>query len=216
MNKSIKALRYFVKLELAAKTADEKITQGNAICMAMLNNSSYFIDPVNPTIAELQLITDNLEAALIAAVNAGNTQKAALANAEAMYDITADRMGFYVQSIADSDLEHSLQIIQAAAMDTRKARAKTPIPNAIEEINAIYTNVTGTILVKWKGTKYARFFNIYISNAPNGEWKLIATTPKRKTLIENLQSGMRYYIKVFVAGTNGISPESPTASCIAA
>jgi hypothetical protein len=115
--------------------------------------------------------------------------------------------GAYVQGLADNDYANAAIIIAAANMDKRRGREKNPLPLAVEIIDAIFTNQPGTILVEWKSAKYARSYQLYMSTTPEIEasWIIIDTTTKRKLLVENLSSGVRYYFRVVTVGSSGKS-----------
>ncbi len=197
-------IRTLVKLGLRNKTVFDKLVMGSKVYAGLDN--PMFINP-NPARAFIKSTNDNLRSAVDSAVGGSDLDKAKLKVAVYKWNIMMNAAGAYVQGLADNDYANAAIIIAAANMDKRRGREKNPLPLAVEIIDAIFTNQPGTILVEWKSAKYARSYQLYMSTTPEIEasWIIIDTTTKRKLLVENLSSGVRYYFRVVTVGSSGKS-----------
>ncbi len=216
MNKNLLTALFYVKLGLSRLTVDEKVTQGNAIFNSISGNLNFLV-VTNPTLLQFQTAILNLSNSAFAyAANDGKNEKAAMLACEAIYDLMATQMGYYVQQIADLTPASSQEIILSAGMGVRKTRGKNPLPEALT-LAIKPTDMTGTIKLKMTGGKYAKVFQVFMSTteAPY-VWQFIGLSQKRNYVVENIISGTHYNFKVVPNGTAGSGPESNVITQFAA
>ncbi len=217
MNKNLITALFYVKLGLSRKTVAEKFAQGNGVCTSMSGNLNFPV-VVNPTILELQTATTALFNAYNAwSLNDGTTERAAMINCEATYDLLVTQMALYVQQIADNNPSDSQSIIDSAGMETRKTPGMLPLPTQVTVVPN-FTNIAGNIKVLIKGGQYASWFEVWITSTPTivGSWVVATLTKKRSFMLSGLVSDTRYSIKVVPHGTAGEGPASQVVNQLAA
>ncbi len=206
--------RQFVKLELRGKPPEEKYCMGGAVYNAM-SKSPYFISP-NPSLAYIAAVTDALKVANMNAAFGGVLQKIEQKMAIANFDDMMNRVGSYIQTIADEDPQHAFQIIHSAALDPRRTWAKKPTPSYTYLVPK-FTYLPALIKLLIKGGRNAKRFDIYMSasNEDSATWSLIATTTKRSIAIKVPQRETLYYFKVISYNAQGRCPKSDAVYQIA-
>lgn len=75
----------------------------------------------------------------------------------------------------------------------------------------------GRIKVWWKGIGRRCLYVIYISTNPRDpdSWQWVGGTGKTKVILENLETGLVYWIRITVLGTKGEGPPSQPARSVA-
>ncbi len=169
--------------------------------------------------ANLTTATDVLSSANVEASSGNHEAVAKAKEAEVVFDAAVNAIVLYVQGVADKNAADAESIIKSSGLQVRKTPSPAPAPEAVKDIAAIFTNQPGNILLKWKMPKYATQTYVYMTSTPDkaDSWVLVNSLQGRKLLVENLNSGTRYYFRVEVANrTNEKSGISDIASTVAA
>ncbi len=214
MGKVKVAPRVYAALLLKNRTPAQRVTLGFLMFNSM-NGNLLFITPF-PTLLELQTVTVSLQNAIVAAEGGTTAAKGLLVMAINDFDTIAVRMQEYVQSVANANPADAATTIQSSGLTLSKTPEKHPVPAPVAIIAAIFTNVTGTILVKWSAAKYARVYQLFMTTTPNvaNSWTLVSTTTKRKFTVANLASNTRFYFRLVSIGVSGASAPSQTINNI--
>ena len=85
-----------------------------------------------------------------------------------------------------------------AGLEISRDRNNNKAVGAIEKLEAIYTNSTGKILLKWKHAENAQAYKVYIKIFEDAmdKYTLLNCIGGRQLLVQNLVSGKRYNFKV--------------------
>ena len=211
--------KVLVRAGLIKVTRKKKPTLGQAIVNGMTDNAFF---PVLETAALLETLTQATSDLIIANAKAetGNHADVAAAKAAAVvFDNAVNAIVLYVQGKADAKPADAETLIKSAGLEVRKTPSPVPAPEAVKEIEAVYTNQPGNILVSWKMPKYATQTFVYMTSTPEvpDSWVLVNSLQGRKMMVANLTSGTRYYFRVEVANRrNEKSGLSDIASMVAA
>lgn len=202
-------------LKIARKN---KPDTGDNIVSKMKNNSNF---PDSETHDMLEALTAASENLRVANTAASTRDKVAVAKANEkalVWDEAMDAVVLYVQGKANADPLNAKSIILSSGLNVRKTPAPQPAPEAPKNVDAIFTNEPGKILVEWKNPKYSAHSYVYMSATPDVEnsWVMVKSLQGRQLLVNNLVSGKRYYFKVVAANRkNEASTPSDIASSIA-
>jgi hypothetical protein len=208
-----------VRAGLIRVTRKKKPTLGQAIINGMTDNAFFPIAEITALLETLTKATDDLTIVNAAAETGNHTSIAAAKAAAIAFDNAVNAVIYYVQGKADAKPADAETMIKSAGLEVRKTPSPVPAPEAVKEIEAVYTNQPGNILVSWKMPKNASQSFVYMTTTPEiaNSWVQINSMQGRKMMVANLTSGTRYYFRVEVANRrNEKSGLSDIASMVAA
>ena len=207
--------------QFAEKTAREKVTAAKSTGTGINNNVGYF--PDGGTVASaISTSATNLETALNNYDSIpSDTNRALAEDAENDCGLKMDDCVNYVQSKVNavSDPEIATAMAYAAALDVRKKPTRQPKPEVVTDAGAESTKIPQTIMLKIKKkSKYSKYFEIWISLTPEVEssWMLKDTTCGKQLLVQGLNTGQKYYLRIVACNNAGKSDPSEIYYQIAA
>ncbi len=199
-----------VKIALGKSSTARLLAKSKDINAAMTGNANFPVPPFKDTDVKAQI--DKYEAAMTAAAD---RSRVALAKLKVEKKKLADMLrknGEYVNTTA----EGSVDILLTSGYDLYKTPEKHDLPGPISTIEATYTNLPGSIDLKWKRSTHARYYKVFVSNDNGASWNLLNTVFSRKLMVDALVSGKKYQFKVIPVNQEGEGPVSDIASQIAA
>jgi hypothetical protein len=154
-----------------------------------------------------------VEAAITAAAGNDRHMLAELRKQKKVLAIMLRQLAEYVNTIVQDGDEAKLL---SSGFEISKTPEKDKVPGAIAKVTAVYTDLSGIINLSWSTSRFARYYNVFMS-ADNGQtWTMLDTVFGRKMLVEQLISGKRYQFKIVPVGKSGTGPVSDIASQVAA
>lgn len=211
--------KILVKAGLIKVSRTSKPNTGDTIIKGLTNNPNFPATEVATLKTNLTTATDVLRSANVSAESGNHEMVAEAKAAERVFDNAVTAVTYYVQGKADANPNDAEAIIKSSGLEVRKTPSPAPAPEVVKQIDAIFTNQPGKILLKWKMPKYATQTYVYMTSTPDkaDSWVLVNSLQGRKLLVENLASGTRYYFRVEVANRkNEKSGISDIASTVAA
>lgn len=202
-----------VVLNLSRLNTEGIISLGKNIAEKMTGNLSFPTPPVS--MSDLEKSVDDLTAAYAAAkFSRSKVEFAKVRTLVAVLTSNIKQEAAYVSFVADGDEE----MILSAGMNVNKVRQKHPVPEQVQDLQAEFTGIPGSILLRWKRSHYSNMFHVYVSETPDvaNSWKLVNTITSRKIMVENLASTTKFYFKVVPVNAAGVGPDSEIAEAIAA
>lgn len=208
-----------VKLGLSRIARTAKPEYGKSVVKKMTGNLNFPPAEIAELLADLTASSNVLEAANIRARSKSRQDISEAKEAEIVFNTNMDDVGLYVQGKANDNPAISRSLIESAGLQVRKTPAPAPVPDAVRDLQADYTNQPGNILLKWKMPKNATQAYVYMTITPDlpQSWVLVNSLQGRKLLVQNLTSNTRYYFRMEVANRkNQKSGLSDIASTVAA
>jgi hypothetical protein len=210
----ISYMKKYVKLSLSERSVESLLGLGNSVAPAMTVNAAVFpAPPVTPAV---------LQAAVDALTKSHSTALASRSKVDfdkertdrAIVEDMLRNLGMYVDLVAKG-VEG---VIFKAGMPSSKTREKNPSPDQIDSLRSVFTGIPGTLELIWKRPKYGKMFRVYMTTTPEDSksWKIIDTVATRRLMVQNLDSGVRFYFKVVAVNATGVSPDSEIANGLAA
>ena len=179
--------RWIVVLRLASQSVPEKIEFARLVVSSMKANK-LFSDPI-PGYDDITRLTDELQQAYEKSRDAGREQTALMHTKAFELDSQLTALGFYVQRIANENVENGDAIIYSAAMDVKRT-GRTP-----ERTFAVRnTPHAGVVVVVDRSEGRASY--IWQYSLDQETWTTAKVTLKAKAMIEGLTPGKRYYFRV--------------------
>ncbi|HNR20131.1 MAG TPA: fibronectin type III domain-containing protein [Bacteroidia bacterium] len=208
-----------VRLGLYRLTRTAKPGFGKNIVQKMTNNNNFPAAETATLLEDLDKASDDLQVANEKALSRATEDVSRANELEREFDTKATDAGLYVQGKANDNQPQAKSIIESAGMEVRKTPSPTPVPEAVQILEANFTNQLGKIMLKWKMPRHASQIFIYMTTTPEVEqsWVLVSSMQGRQLLVENLVSNTRYYFRSVVANRkNQKSGLSDIASTVAA
>ncbi|MBK7854568.1 MAG: fibronectin type III domain-containing protein [Bacteroidetes bacterium] len=202
-----------VVLNLSRLNTEGIISLGNNIAEKMTGNLSFPTPPVSMN--DLVKSVNDLAAAFAAAkFSRSKVEFATARTLKAALISNIKQEAAYVSFVADGDEE----MILSAGMNVNKAKQKHPTPAQVKDLQAEFTGIPGSILLRWKRSLYSNMFRVYVSVTPDvaNSWKLVTTITSRRLMVDNLASTTKFYFKVVPVNAAGVGPDSEIAEAIAA
>ncbi|MFH0895001.1 MAG: fibronectin type III domain-containing protein [Bacteroidota bacterium] len=193
--KRVKVLLDFLKYSVV-----RKIEFGRNVITKMTGNASF----TNPdlTLAQATTLTNNIEAALIAADGGSKAAKASLLQAEKLWDEGFRKMVLYVERIA---LGNEALILSAGFECTHQ-----PAPALHPEFVVKHGKMEGEVLLSHKAVQVRAAWVWQCVPDPipanEKEWIQAGITLSAKFKINGLESGKKYWFRVAVVTTKGQGP----------
>ncbi len=185
-----------VKLNLARRSVDEKLTFGDGIKNGITNNATTFPDPVPNMTAYGALITDlrtknNAVTTAKAALKAAYT---ALAASEAAFDAGTTTLGEYVQTKSGGEQAK----IESAGMSVKAPNTPIGPLGQVENLSVTVGDDDGELELSWDPVRGAKSYEIQVCPDPitPANWRSLAPSTKSKKTLKNLPSGQRTWVRV--------------------
>ena len=184
-----------IKLLLAEKTIDEKVTQGTSIKNGMTGNPN-FTTP-NPSLATLGTVTTTLQtkaAARVAAFEAAKAATADLHAAEATYDQTITQLAAYAENITGGDTVK----LESANFELRNPPTPVTSLGQVEHLKVVTNGFPGRFNLTWDVLKGSSLYQVAISVDPPTEtsWQTLKATRAARLRVDELPSGQRRAVRV--------------------
>jgi hypothetical protein len=187
-------------LGLAKLSIPAKIEKSRHIIKSV-GGRPFFPTPL-PTLAEVTIDTNELEAAATAAKGGGPALTAVMYDKEEKLDSSLTRLGNYVESIANGEDT----IILAAGMEVRNKGARPAnqftVTNGGHEGEAVLqTPATARASYIWQ-----RSTDPFPTDQPvasSNKWEQIGVTTVAKLTTNSLVSGLKYWFRVAVVTSTG-------------
>lgn len=194
---------FLVRLDLRKITTPEKLLARLRMHIQMLTGNAYFTAP-EPTLPVLQAAADELEQA-IDDVNSGNKARIPHRNAVvAEVEEYIRTLSYYVQLTSDGDAEK----IQSAGFEVRKEPSAPQLPVQVANLRAEALG-NGKIKLRWKAVSNADIYVVQASKDINNfKEAIIDKTTRSSFVLEELEPGSMYYMKVFAI--NGVGDGNPS------
>ncbi|MFN0275931.1 MAG: fibronectin type III domain-containing protein [Chitinophagales bacterium] len=195
------ALNY-VKLTIA-----EKIQKAKNIVAMMTGNPAYPLP--DPKLEDVTAAITALELSYEAALDGGKTKKQQMYADEAALDDYINRLGGYVQTASEGD---ELTIL-SSGMDVKKKPTPAGLLPVPENMKAKTGALEGTIDFAWKSNAKANGYILEYTEDPLGStaWVKVEGITKAKYTLQGLVSGKKYWGRVSVFNTAGITNPSDPA-----
>lgn len=199
-----------VKIAYDKLTAPEIISRALNVHTKLTGNDTFPALPV--TLAALLAQINIVKEAETAAANRDREMLAALRNEKKVLAGMLRQLAEYVNTtVTDGDEDKLL----SSGFVLYKTPENSRLPLPIQKIDASFTNIPQTIKLEWSRSKYARYYNVFMSADAGETWVMLGSEFGRKLLVDALQSGTRYMFKVIPVGIKGLGPVSDTASQLA-
>lgn len=196
---------FLVKLGFANLSVSNKIIKARRIISMMTGNAN-FTTP-SPALTTLTVNADALEDAEAAMdgsklkTDQRNTALQTLTNSLKLEQL-------YVETVANGNTE----IILSSGFEVRKPATKPAILPAPVNVLAKSNGFEGQLQLKWKAVKGKDLYVVELSTDLNGKWQMFKQSSKASVIVEGLNPGQLYYIRVAAINTLGLSPWSDIAS----
>jgi hypothetical protein len=202
------------KLNFGNLSIPEKVARAQQIVAALTGNSNF--PTPHPTLAEVTAAINELETAANAAQAARREARhltGVQTTKEDVLNRVMSQLGGYVESVAGGDES----LIMSAGLDMRSAAAPdSSAPVAPETLTATTGNHDGEVELSWDTVRGARSYVVERTTDPQaGPWTPAGVSPRSSLIVEELESGKRYYFRVAAVTLNGQSPWSNHAVKVA-
>jgi hypothetical protein len=207
--------RIKVALNLSKKSISEKVEFARIVVSEMTGNANFgAVVPINPPLADIDTVTDELEQAAIDAAGGGTEETAIMYEKEYAYNTKLTTLGHYVEDVANQNPETAQSVVLSAGMEVKSPNE--PIPNLPqpENLKGDYGSRAGEIDLSSDNVKGAKVYCWLISETPNDPDSFVmkgffdSITTKSSYTWTGLNPGKLYAFKLFVVGTPGKSPIS--------
>ena len=200
-----------VKLSLSKRDVPNKVEFGRKVSPAITANIATFVSPL-PTMAELDSITDDLEAAYEGSKH-GLLSTAILNETEEAWDVIMTAVGNYVDSIAKG----GRGIINKAEMEATESSHVPIVMTKVVGVEGRMGAVTGDVFFDWLKVKGCRVYRgILVPESGSKEDQVELFSTKTKLTVHGLKPGIKYILVLQAIGASGIGPASDPASAFAA
>jgi hypothetical protein len=189
MKKSIKVALNMSKLSVA-----EKITKARTVVDAMTVNILLYPNPI-PALLTITNATNALESAWIAASDGGKTKTAVMHEKETVLMKYMSDLSNYVERIAGN----STELIVTAGFDVKK-----PGIVHFDEFQVERSEDHGAIFARVKPRRQT-VYRWEVCKDPISEsgWVVAKQTIKASTPIQDLEIGVKYWVRVVFVGKDG-------------
>ena len=187
-------IRFKVVLELARKSVEQLLNFSNNVLDKVTGNS-FFATP-HPLLADVSTAIADLTTAAAAAVGGSQVQVTERNVKRLTLENLLTELGHYVEDIANEpgnavpeDLP--VQIIESAGMKVKRVAIKQ------KQIFAVVAGrLTGTVAATAEAVRHG-FHEWQYTTTPDDEssWIDLTSTTKAKTIVEDLTSGSRVYVR---------------------
>lgn len=196
-----------VKLALAKKTPDQKVTLGNTLHTGLTGNLD-FPSP-KPDLPTYAATVANLKAkheAFLTVTEQAKSAREARKDALALFDTQTTQLAAYAEAACNGDPVK----LEAAGFAVRK----TPEPNGelalVTDLQLKPGKHDGTLKAKWKPTRGAAAYDLQICPDPITEanWRNLAPSSRSRATLRELASGTKLWLRVRAIGKGSAGPWS--------
>lgn len=196
-----------IKLELNRKSISEKTDLAKKIVTKMTANTS-FITP-NPALTAVTLAVNSLTTAyadMEAVQKTLQNKNSILGQAETTLDGLLTQLGAYVENVSNGDEAKIL----SAGMDVKKDRTSNGVPDKVSSVDATFGEDSGEIDLSWDRVQGAKSYILETGLNNNGstEWKHSGVSVRSKKVVNSLQTGSSYQIRIAAINAAGQGPWS--------
>lgn len=178
-----------------------------------MNLNPAFPNPV-PTLAEIALAREALEAAITAAKDGGRTATAIRQARQRDLVLLLNQLGGYVSSIAEGN---ALAIL-SSGFEVKRSSTPAGELDPPTDVQARISSYKGRIDLRWKPVKDAIAYHVHMNRSePTDEngWELAAVSTRSSSKVSGLISATTYWFRVAAIGTAGMGPHSEVAHSLA-
>ncbi|HOP45112.1 MAG TPA: fibronectin type III domain-containing protein [Flavobacteriales bacterium] len=168
-----------------------------------------FPDPA-PSLADVGLAREALEAAITAAVDGGRTARAIRNARKDELKLLLDQLAGYVASRAEGN---ELAIL-SSGYEVRQTSAPLPEPKAPVDLRAELSAHPGRVDLTWAAPRGAVTYHVQVNRrSPDDQtaWELVGVSTKARFTVTGLESAKTHWFRVAAIGTSGMSPWSDVA-----
>lgn len=198
-----------VKLGLRKLDTALKLAKAKEIISCMRNNP-LFPEP-DPGLEILESLIHNVDEKFTSAAACREEMRiltSELNTLENQLDKMLSQLAVYVESKAKGDI----LVIKSAGMDVKADSKPIGLPGEVKVKYIRETMNNGELKVSWEKVRGAKVYNIELAGKKGSGWQLYDSTTKTKSLIERLESGTKYSIRIQAIGSAGKGPYSETVS----
>jgi hypothetical protein len=198
-----------VKIALSQLSIARLLQKSKDINAAMTGNTNFPSPPYTDVQMAAQIVL--YENAMTAAADKSRVAMAKVQSEKKKLVNMLCKNAAYVNTAAEGNKEKLL----TSGFDMYKTPEKHHLPQIINKI-ADFTNIPGTIDLKWQRSSHARYYKVFISEDNGITWNLFKTVFTRKLMVEALTSGKKYLFKVIPVNQQGEGPVSDITAQFAA
>lgn len=198
-----------VKLGLRKLDTALKLTKAKEIINCIRNNP-LFPEP-DPGLEILESLIHNVDEKFTSAAACREEMRILTSELNALenqLDKMLSQLAVYVESKAKGDI----LVIKSAGMDVKADSKPIGLPGEVKVKYIRETMNNGELKVSWEKVRGAKVYNIELAGKKGSGWQLYDSTTKTKSLIERLESGTKYSIRIQAVGSAGKGPYSETVS----
>jgi hypothetical protein len=198
-----------VVLRLALLSVALKIEKARSIVAGMTGNA-HFSSPV-PALDTVNTLTNELEAAQVAALSGGPEDTAHRNVKERELELALKTLAAYVETVANGHPALAEEIVLSAGMTVKKHTA--PV---VDDFEVKSTGKPGQIRVRKRHEPFT-FVIVQMTATPGDEstWKTIRSSSRGRFTMSGLTSGTRYYFRAAVYARDGQRPWTEVKSALA-
>jgi hypothetical protein len=212
--------RILVALGLEKLNRSAKVTQGNATHTAMTNDPvTYPVLVFGALLADLLAKTDALSVADAATETGSHLSFDEAETAEIAWDTSMRALAAAIQTKANANPTIAAEIIHGAALKSKREPDKKGPAIPVSGLTASVTGLGNAIKLGFKSINpYGTQYDIQMTTTPaiESSWEAIALITARRTLVEELVNGTRYYFRVRAINSLGKSIFSDVVTQVAA
>ena len=163
---------------------------------------------------DLALVSSAETALNVAIAAAANRDSVAIADRNTKYGFLYDllnQLGDNVQDTAKGDKD----IILSSGFEVRKTPEPIGILPAPQDVNSDLGSLDGSIAGRWRAIYGAGIYVVEINETdPNDEaaWSFALNSTKSRVLVEDLDPGKLYYLRIAAIGAAGQGPWSEVSN----
>lgn len=185
------------------------IAKSRNVVAQLTANVATFATP-NPALAVVTGVIEALALARSEAETGNHLAYGEVRATRAALKGVMNQLAEYVANVAAGDETIMLQ----AGFEARKKRERQPLPEAPTSLVARMSAFTGAVDLQWESASYPSY-EVHMSAtdpAHTGtEWKFMASTTKRRFMVDQLEPGTMYWFRVKAVNAAGVGPASETA-----
>ena len=158
-----------------------------------------------PSLADIALAREALEAAITAAKDGGRTATAIRRARQRELTLLLNQLGGYVSSIAEGN---GLAIL-SSGFEVKRTGQPTGEPEPTRDLQAMISPYKGRVDLRWKPVKDAIAYHIHLSRTEptdDSGWELAGVSTKASYKLTGLDSAKTYWFRVAAIGTSGMGP----------
>jgi hypothetical protein len=190
MSTHSKIVKRLVSLGVSKISVVQLISDARSYVTHMTTNAATFPNP-SPTLAAITAQTNLLETDYNISVTRVRGSVAKMRTEEKKLIILLKGLASYVETVANADSDHALDIIPLAGMNVKKSPIRKP-----RVFTAVNGKLKGTVALSTKGISRGTYiYQMTIDPNTVASWAQIYTGSNVKFTKTGLTSGTRYYFR---------------------